>query len=128
MDVGVPSNLERIIHLFPRPELLEIVEGHDVSDDQTRATMKKVYDETGYIADPHTAVGLTAALAVRGKTDRRILVMSTASPDKFRELVDETTGRTSDTPIRNDLEEEVIDPGLATLRQLILETIQSPPQ
>lgn len=125
MDVGVPSNLERIAHLFPRPELLKVVEGRAVSDPQTRATMKKVYEETGYVADPHTAVGLTAALASRRKIDRRILVMSTAKPEKFRELVDEATGRTSSAPSDGGVEDTVIDPGLPTLRQVILQTIES---
>ena len=124
MDVAVPSNLERMTHLFSRRELLSLVSGRSVSDDETRDTMRRVWSETGYVADPHTSVGLAAALG--SNRDRPALVMGTANPDKYGELVDEVTGRAVRplTSWDGELDENVIDAGLPPLRRVILDIVE----
>jgi threonine synthase len=63
------------------------------SDDETLAMMKAFYDETGRLADPHTAVALHAA---KNAPDRDpsvpMVVLSTAHPAKFPEAVEKATG------------------------------------
>ncbi|CAN5892380.1 threonine synthase [soil metagenome] len=58
MDVGSPSNFERLYHLLPLKRLRDWVWGTTVTDEVTLARMKTVYDTYDYIACPHTAVGL----------------------------------------------------------------------
>ncbi|KAF9653682.1 tryptophan synthase beta subunit-like PLP-dependent enzyme [Thelephora ganbajun] len=65
-----------------------------VSDDQTLATIRRFYEsEPSYIADPHTAVGLTAAQIIASEpisNPSPIRVsLSTAHPAKFSEAVAE---------------------------------------
>jgi len=65
-----------------------------VSDDQTSATIRKFYrSKPSYIADPHTAVGLTAAQIVASKPTLNLspiwISLSTAHPAKFSEAVAE---------------------------------------
>jgi threonine synthase len=60
----------------------------DVAD--TAATIRAVYREHGYVADPHSAVGLAAArrFPALGPT----VCLATAHPAKFPEAVDEAVG------------------------------------
>ena len=59
MDVGNPSNFIRIKELFNNDleALKSAFSSYSFSDDETRETMKKIYGESGYISDPHGAVG-----------------------------------------------------------------------
>ncbi|KAF8916622.1 tryptophan synthase beta subunit-like PLP-dependent enzyme, partial [Mucidula mucida] len=60
-----------------------------VGDDETLATIKKHFAEDGYIVDPHTAVGLTAAerMAAHNPETTTQIILSTAHPTKFSEAV-----------------------------------------
>ena len=100
MDVGAPSNFERLAALFA--DLPARVSGVAVTDDETLATMRRVFDATGYTADPHTAVGLAAARRdreARGGDAPRV-VLATAHPAKFPDAVERATGRAPVAPRR----------------------------
>jgi threonine synthase len=56
----------------------------------TAATIRTIYREQGYVADPHTAVGLAAAR--RLPADGPTVCLATAHPAKFPEAVDEAVG------------------------------------
>ncbi|HEY0261385.1 MAG TPA: threonine synthase, partial [Chitinophagales bacterium] len=88
MDVGAPSNMERIEDLFAHniEEIKAHISAISVNDEQTKATIKSVFEKHNYIADPHTAVGIFAAELV-AKNDLAI-VLSTAHPAKFKEEVE----------------------------------------
>ncbi|KAF9029513.1 tryptophan synthase beta subunit-like PLP-dependent enzyme [Hymenopellis radicata] len=60
-----------------------------VGDDETLATIKKHFLEDGYVVDPHTAVGLTAAerMAAHNPETTTQIILSTAHPAKFSEAV-----------------------------------------
>jgi len=65
-----------------------------VSDEQTLATIRRFYEsEPSYIADPHTAVGLTVAQIIASEStwDPPLIrvSLSTAHPAKFSEAVAE---------------------------------------
>ncbi len=101
MDVGAPSNFERL-HALLQGDIFERIQGFSVSDEETKARMKQVYDETGYVACPHTAVGLEAAARYREKTGDAVPVvtLATAHPAKFPEVVQEALGITPSAPER----------------------------
>jgi threonine synthase len=96
MDVGAPSNFERLIaHWFSLNQFRRIVRGVWVSDDDTRKTIAEVHKTTGYFLDPHTAVGwrgVDQLLATRRLPTGPLAVLATAHPAKFAETVEPLTG------------------------------------
>ncbi len=102
MDVGVPSNLERLRALFSDDDLRRRVWGTSVADDVTVDTMRAVWEETGYLADPHTAVGLEAVRRYRETTgsDAPVVVLATAHPAKFPDAVRQAVGTAPPEPER----------------------------
>ena len=100
MDVGDPSNFVRVLEIFNNefPRLKEVVSAASVSDEETAATMKRVYDETGYVLDPHGAVGYKAlADHLEEHPDERGIFLETAHPVKF-DSVEEILGTFGDVP------------------------------
>lgn len=104
MDVGNPSNFPRLLAFMDNSyELLSgLVNGKTYTDDQTRACMKKVYDATGYVMCPHTAVAyLGMEDAQKEKNDDTLgIILSTAHPAKFKDVVDEVLGKEIPLPPR----------------------------
>ena len=60
MDVGNPSNFERVLHLYDNDldRLRHDLVGSSHTDAQVRATIRRVHDESGYLLDPHSAIGM----------------------------------------------------------------------
>jgi threonine synthase len=94
MDVGAPSNFERMAAHFSWEEMRHIILGVSVSDEETRQTITQVYHEAGYFLDPHSAVGWKGIdkLSAEHKIDNPIAVLSTAHPAKFSETVEPLVG------------------------------------
>ncbi|MCY4158844.1 MAG: threonine synthase [Bacteroidetes bacterium] len=88
MDVGRPSNFERLKFLLSDERLRCMIQGRSCSNEETLTSIRRVYEETGYIADPHTAVALAA---VRDNPDP-VIVLSTAHPAKFSDIVEQALG------------------------------------
>lgn len=91
MDVGNPSNFYRMNDLFGadvetfREELL----GFTYSDEETSETIKKVYNDTGYLLDPHGAVGYLGLKAyLKDHSDAVGVFLETAHPAKFLDVVE----------------------------------------
>jgi len=128
MDVGVPSNFERLQYLLQGEEMRRRIWGTSVTDAETLVTMRRVYEETGYVADPHTAVGLEAAQRFRRDSGEEapIIVLSTADPAKFPETVQEALGIEPPMPERlsrlwqEDTSVEVTAPTLEALKEHVL--------
>jgi threonine synthase len=95
MDVGDPSNLERIRWLYrdDPAALRRDVSAVSVSDDETRVCIAEVYARTGYVLDPHTAVGVRALDCIGGQGAGPTVVLATAHPAKFPDVVEEAIGR-----------------------------------
>ncbi|MCL2763478.1 MAG: threonine synthase [Treponema sp.] len=94
MDVGAPSNFERMAAHFSWEEMRRIILGISVSDDETRETIAQVHTEAGYFLDPHSAVGWKGVdkLLAENKVTGSVGILSTAHPAKFSETVDPLTG------------------------------------
>src|SRR5262249_18596190 len=58
MDVGPPSNFERMTWLYEgdRDAMRRDIEGRRFSDDDVRGTIRRVFEERGYLLDPHSAI------------------------------------------------------------------------
>lgn len=100
MDVGDPSNLERIRWLYrDDPERLRAdVVAFSISDEETRACISDVYERTGYVLDPHSAVGVHARMHYDDGSKGPAVVLSTAHPAKFPEVVEQAIGRSVELP------------------------------
>lgn len=94
MDVGHPSNFERLLWMFDGDDarLRNEIGGLGVSDAETRAAINDTYDRFGYVADPHTATGLHAWAKVREQPrhiGKQGIVLATAHPAKFMEVMED---------------------------------------
>ncbi len=100
MDVGDPSNLERIRWLFGGDDdaVRRAVQGAWVDDAETAATIAAVHDRTGYVLDPHTAVAYAVAARHHRSSEGPVVVVSTAHPAKFPETVEDAIGRRVPVP------------------------------
>ncbi len=97
MDVGRPSNLERIEALVARvPSLRERLSGISIGAPETLEAMRRHHRDTRRFIDPHTAVGLAAAEHLDAPGD--VVVLSTAHAGKFPDTVAEATGATPPVP------------------------------
>ena len=100
MDVGAPSNFERMSAHFSWEEMRRLLLGVSVSDDETKKTILHVYNEAGYYIDPHSAVGWMGVdkLAAENKIRLRnqdgdpIAVLCTAHPAKFADTIEPIIG------------------------------------
>ena len=96
MDVGNPSNFVRMLDMFggKHHEMVNSITGYAYTDEATRATIQQVYALTGYILDPHGAVGYLGISDYLSKTkEATCVVLETAHPVKFRETVEEQIKR-----------------------------------
>jgi threonine synthase len=127
MDIQVSSNFERLLFellgrdagataemmrrfradgRMPVPDeawktATEVFRGFALDDQGTLAEIARLHRACGYLADPHTAVGTAAALAVP-PTDPAIpvVVAATAHPAKFPDAVQRATGIAPPLPPR----------------------------
>ena len=103
MDILISSNLERLLYIitgndeelgkFTLPECyhekLNDFMSYSVTKFETVAAIKNCYEKYGYLIDPHTAVGYDAYVNLEGNLSGKTVVVSTASPFKFVETVNE---------------------------------------
>ena len=69
-----------------------------VSDEETKATIKAMWEEKHILLDPHTAVGVTVANRLRNQLPGQIIALACAHPAKFPEIVQEVTGQNPPLP------------------------------
>jgi threonine synthase len=93
MDVGDPSNWSRIeaLYGYDLTSIRRDLSAVGIDDEETIMEMKQTYKQTGYLLDPHTAVGVRAARRdiLTGGAEQRYIVAATAHPAKFKESIDE---------------------------------------
>src|SRR4030095_7763196 len=101
MDVGNPSNFIRILEIFHHqfPDLAKNLSSYSISDEETMATIKDVYEQTKYTLDPHGAVGyLSLKRFLQTHPGRKGIFLETAHPVKFPGAVEKATSKEIDLP------------------------------
>lgn len=105
MDVGNPSNLERVRTMFFE-ELTKMrgeIDSFSFNDDETVDGIKEVYDKYYYVIDPHGSVGYLAMkkfLSLPHKKKYDAIVVETAHPAKFKDVVENSINREIEIPER----------------------------
>jgi threonine synthase len=104
MDVGDPSNFQRMLWLFGGEidRMRKQVHGSRHTDEETRRTIRRIHSERGYLLDPHTAVGY---LGLRNRVDSlgnhgSGIVLATAHPAKFKQEIEGILGVEVELPER----------------------------
>ena len=104
MDVGNPSNFMRMLDMYATAQKMkEDIVGYKVTDDETTDTIKSVYNKSGYILDPHGAVGYKAIekyFSESKNIDNPVILLETAHPAKFGEIIKETLNIDVEIPIQ----------------------------
>lgn len=101
MDVGNPSNFERILELFDHniEAIRSIISGFWLNDEDTKAAMVSAFNRYNYICDPHGAIGFQA-LSEGLRDGEYGVFLETAHPVKFLDTVNETLGINLEIPER----------------------------
>jgi threonine synthase len=129
MDVGNPSNMERLRWLFAGVDQLRSkISAVSVSDDQIRTAIRRDYAEWGQVWCPHTATAahVYRALPAHKQSERWVLV-ATAHPAKFNDVVEPLIG--ADVPVPKALADlltlpsiqALVEPRLEALRRVLLQ-------
>ena len=95
MDVGDPSNMERLFHLIPDfGDMRRAISAHTVGDAEIRAEIASGYERFGEIWCPHTATGFHAYdhLPASSRLNATWSVCATAHPAKFETIVEPIIG------------------------------------
>jgi threonine synthase len=129
MDVGAPSNWERIDALYQHnlDAIRHDIVGCAYTDAQVVAEIGRVYREHEYLLDPHSAIAwLALQNTLSADPDTQGVFVATAHPGKFREVVEPAIGRT--VPLPRPLQEALgrprhsvsMDMDYAALRTFLL--------
>lgn len=149
MDILISSNLERLIYRIAGNDAeknsklmaslssdgkYEITDemraqisdfyGNYTSEAETAAVIKKLYEDTGYIIDTHTAVAAGVYdkyKAATGDNDTKTVIASTASPFKFTRSVMDAIDSKYDTMSDFELVDELSKIGNVAVPQAIEE-------
>ncbi|MBM3781415.1 MAG: threonine synthase [Acidobacteria bacterium] len=125
MDVGNPSNLERVRWMFgdDLQAVRQRVGGSAHGDAEVRDAMRTLDHAFGYVADPHTAVGYLGAQVHLGRhPGDHVMVLSTAHPAKFGDVVHAALGHAA--PVPEALSVAMARPRLATHVMPVLDDLR----
>lgn len=129
MDVGHPSNMERLRALYPDVEGLRgAVTAESVDDARIAARIRSDRQRFGQIWCPHTAVAaeVWATMDVRSRRELPWCIVATASPAKFPEIVEPLIDSSIPVPpalaelLQRPTQVESLEPNLAALRTALL--------
>jgi threonine synthase len=101
MDVGNPSNFVRILELFDNDltKMRTALSADTVSDADTVAAIRQVWEQDGYLLDPHGAVAYAALRRYQtGHPGAAGMILATAHPVKFPDVVEPILGRSIELP------------------------------
>jgi threonine synthase len=118
MDIQISSNFERLLFdLYDRDasgiatlmqqfraekrftltptaqgRLQSLFAASSIDDNATRTTIRDMYETTGELLDPHSAVGVAAGRICHDEADIPLIVLATAHPAKFPDAVKAASG------------------------------------
>ena len=101
MDVGDPSNFARVLDLYgaSHAAISAGITGAAYTDEQIRETVKKTYEDTHYLLDPHGACGYRA-LEEGLQPGETGVFLETAHPAKFLDTVEGIIGDKVEIPAK----------------------------
>lgn len=101
MDVGDPSNFARVLDLYEgsHAAISADISGTTYTDEQIRETVKKTWEETHYLLDPHGACGYRA-LEEGLQPGETGVFLETAHPAKFLDTVENIIGEKVEIPAK----------------------------
>ena len=148
MNVGHPSNLARffdlyggtvdrtgVVHVYPDlQEMRRRIFSVSVSDEETKKTIRRVYEQYNILLEPHGAVGWRGLEhyleACCGPIAEPCVSLETAHPAKFPDEIIELLGITPEVPrSMKDLEKRTGEPvelpaDYGRLRSFLLDTLK----
>ncbi len=101
MDVGAPSNFQRILDLYggAHEKIAQDVSAYSFDDQQTEAAIGQLHQQYAYVACPHTAVAYLGAQSfLQDHPDAQVVFQSTAHPSKFLDSVEPIIGTSVELP------------------------------
>ncbi|MDR9365072.1 MAG: threonine synthase [Balneolaceae bacterium] len=104
MDVGNPSNFVRIKYLFGDSDsaIRDQITGYSYTDEETRETIREIFEKFSYLLCPHTAIGYRASNEYQTERGMKIptVTLATAHPVKFRDVIEPEINQEIDVPDR----------------------------
>lgn len=99
MDVGAPSNFDRILDLYDHSHasISRDIAAYRYNDEEIKHTIREVNQKAGYLLDPHGACGYMA-LKEGLQPGETGIFLATAHPAKFKETVEECIGSVVQIP------------------------------
>ncbi|HOI47987.1 MAG TPA: threonine synthase [Prolixibacteraceae bacterium] len=93
MDVGAPSNFARILDLYGNSyeKITSAMKGFRYTDEEIRQTIRTVFEQNGYLCDPHGACGYQALTEALEENQVGVF-LETAHPAKFTGTVEAVVG------------------------------------
>lgn len=109
----------------------EIFSSYRLDDDAMLSIIRQEYENTGYLLDPHSAIGVAAARANMGSSDVPMVCLATAHPAKFPDAV-KKSGYPNDPALPHHMADlfereekyEVIEKDIDSVQSYICENIR----
>ena len=128
MDVGAPSNFERLRWFYPDAAALRSeFRAFSVGDDEIRTTIRQRYERSGEVFCPHTATAVHVLERLRSSGQGGDwAVVATAHPAKFDSVIEPLIGRPVDVPdalaalLARPAQAEPLVPAYSALRNRLL--------
>ena len=128
MDIGDPSNFARILELYNNDfeAIKNALSAYAYTDKETAVAVKDIMDRTGYLAEPHGAIGYLALKEYQKQSDCQGIVLETAHPAKFHDVVEPILNQKIEIPERlqeylsRKKEAVLIDPNYEALKSYLL--------
>jgi threonine synthase len=100
MDVGNPSNFIRIqeLHNNNFETLKANLSSYSYTDDETKIALLELYNDFGYVADTHGAIGYLGAKDYLENNDAHVVFLETAHPTKFLDVVEDVINQKLELP------------------------------
>ena len=131
MTIISPSTASVLVFNLEKKEIDKIkkdFEAVKITDEETISIIDEIYKEHQFIIDPHTATGVGAAKKIKNLDN--IIVLGTAHPYKFSDIIKKAIGKNLDTPenlkLNKDKKEtfDIISNSNTEVKNYILNKIQ----
>jgi threonine synthase len=103
-------------------QMRALITPHVQRDDEVRQTIRQVFDNWGYVCEPHTAIAY-AGLDVMSDVDAPLAFLATAHPAKFKDTVEPLVR--AHIPLPRELAEAMAKPRLVQRVTPTLDSLRS---